>query len=318
MKKILIGLCLLASMVFAKEGYVDVNVLLIKKHPSDESVKFGYYKKYTPISIIDIFEGIDNDDKWYKTDRGYVRAKYVVLYEDLPQLLTPDQVDTSKNAIQLAVYPKRAKNSLQDAIKKLIGEENVFVEMTSKANVLYIVNFPSYRDAVNKLDDVPFRGFVTRMKLKNNYVTTEPKVQTPKKVIVKKAPVKKALQEVVQESEKETVTPEVKPRKVVRKMLEDQVPESVMMDDDAEIDAIMKQIDNESYKNKSTKVVKQEVKKPEVKKDAPKVAKKEKIVPKKETFIALKNTKVKQRDDFNMDKELAKTLENALLALDKL
>jgi hypothetical protein len=45
---------------------------------------------------------------------------------------------------------------------------------------------------------------------------------------------------------------------------------------------------------------------------------KEKIVPKKETFIALKNTKVKQRDDFNMDKELAKTLENALLALDKL
>jgi ribosomal protein L23 len=167
MKKILLSLCLLVVSLFAKEGYVDVNVLLIKKDPSDASVKFGYYEKYEKITVVDMIDGIDNDDKWYLTNRGYVRAKYVILDEQLPKLLTPNEVDTTKNALQLAVYPKRAKNSLKDAIKKLMGEENVFVEETSKAKVLYLVNFPSYRAALNKLEEVPFKGFVTRMKLKS-------------------------------------------------------------------------------------------------------------------------------------------------------
>jgi hypothetical protein len=316
MKKILLSLCLLVVSLFAKEGYVDVNVLLIKKDPSDASVKFGYYEKYEKITVVDMIDGIDNDDKWYLTNRGYVRAKYVILDEQLPKLLTPNEVDTTKNALQLAVYPKRAKNSLKDAIKKLMGEENVFVEETSKAKVLYLVNFPSYRAALNKLEEVPFKGFVTRMKLKSiEKVNTTAPVKKNKRMVEKKETVKQqAIKKVLADME-ETTKHNVKPQKIVRKMVDNQVPQSVMMDDDAEIDAIMKQIDNESY---NKKVAKKQIKEPSVEKVTPNVVKKGFTTPKKETFIALNKTKVQKRDDFNMDKELAKTLENALLALEKL
>jgi hypothetical protein len=197
-----------------------------------------------------------------------------------------------------------------------MGEENVFVEETSKAKVLYLVNFPSYRAALNKLEEVPFKGFVTRMKLKSiEKVNTTAPVKKNKRMVEKKETVKQqAIKKVLADME-ETTKHNVKPQKIVRKMVDNQVPQSVMMDDDAEIDAIMKQIDNESY---NKKVAKKQIKEPSVEKVTPNVVKKGFTTPKKETFIALNKTKVQKRDDFNMDKELAKTLENALLALEKL
>lgn len=344
MKKILIGLLFLINCIYAKEGYVDVNVLLIKKYPSDESIKLGYYSKYSDIDVLDTLDGIDNNDKWYKTIKGYVRAQYVTLNEDLPKLLMVEDVDTSKNAVQLAVYPKSAKNSFKDAIKKLIGEENIFMEETSRAKVLYLVNFPSYRDAVNKLKEVPFKGFVTKVKLKNsmpvfkeqknkNVVTKEniksglndkldnklSKVQD--EVLIEKNNSKDILQEQDKELPKEKAIKKVLEDVIIEQEVEDginmkkvvsNIPsrDTLMSDDDMEIDAIMKKIDNENYADTV-------VKKPKIEKVIPKIVK-ESVSLKQEEFITLKTQKHKKSDDFNMDKELTKTLENALLKLDKL
>jgi hypothetical protein len=163
LKKIFIILILTISFVRAENGMVDVNVLLIKKSPSDKSVKLGYYEKDEIINILSNKNGIDNDDIWYETKKGFVRKKYVI---PVPTQLTIKEVDINKFAIQLIVYNKKALRSLKYGIRLLSGESDFYLEQTKKANVLFLVNFDSFKQARNKLDNLKhFKGFITTMKL---------------------------------------------------------------------------------------------------------------------------------------------------------
>jgi len=148
-------------------GVVDTDILLIKKNPSNTSVKFGFYKINKVIDILSSSEGIDSEDMWYKTPRGYVKSKYVILEKDLPKFISEDEIDYSKNALQLIVYQSTVVESLQKLRKILKDEKYIYLEKTKNVFVIYLVNFESYSMAELKRKEIKkyfSSAFITKIK----------------------------------------------------------------------------------------------------------------------------------------------------------
>jgi hypothetical protein len=174
---------LFTSTLYAEKAIVDTNVLLIKKEPSEASVKFGFYKKNDSIETIGEYDGIDNDSRWYKTQRGYVKADYVILEKYLPQFIEESQVDKSKNALQLIVYQSTVVKQLNELRKKLKNETDLYLQKSKKVYVIYLVNFDSYSDALKKKKELNnlFPGsFITKVK-KSSGIAKESKSDYSKK-----------------------------------------------------------------------------------------------------------------------------------------
>jgi len=153
-KKIILVIFVYSCAYSEEVGIVDTNILLIKKHPSDNSARLGFYKTNTVINIESTTEGIDDEQKWYKTKRGYVKARYVILEKDLPKFISADEIDYNKNAIQLIVYQNTVVQSLQKLRKILINEKNIYLEKVKNVYVIYLANFSSYKEANKKRDEI--------------------------------------------------------------------------------------------------------------------------------------------------------------------
>lgn len=170
-KKLLVITSLFLTSLFAEVGVVDTNVLLIKKEPSENSVKFGYYKMNQVVNILGEHEGIDNEDRWFKTKKGYVKAKYVILEKYLPQFIDISEVDFDKNALQLIVYQSTVVESLRQLRKNLKNEKNLYLQKSKNVFVIYLVNFDSYKDALakkNELSNLYPSSFITKVKSKSS------------------------------------------------------------------------------------------------------------------------------------------------------
>lgn len=185
-KKILILNLFLVGSLFAEMGIVDTNVLLIKKEPSEASVKFGFYKKNESIDVLGEVEGIDNEDRWFRTKKGYVKADYVILEKYLPQFMDEKEVDFNKNALQLIVYQTSVVQGLKELRKKLKNEKNLYKRRSKNVNVIYLVNFDSYSSALEKKKELAKlfpTSFITKIKAKstrNNIAKVEKNIESIK------------------------------------------------------------------------------------------------------------------------------------------
>ena len=160
----------------AEVGIVDTNILLIKKYPSENSSKFGFYKMNKVIQILDTVESIDGYDTWYKTKRGYVKSKHVILEKNLPKFISPNEVIYSKFALQLIVYQDTVVESLQKLRKILVNEKYIYLEKTKNVFVIYLANFSSYTAANLKRKEIKSyfpSAFITKIKDKRTDLERE-------------------------------------------------------------------------------------------------------------------------------------------------
>jgi hypothetical protein len=190
-KKIALSMLLSVSVLNAKVGIVDTDILIIKSEANDNAMKFGFYKDNQVINIQKEVFGVNNNT-WYKTKRGFVKAKYVILESNLPEFISSDDVDYSKNALQLIVYQSTVTDSLQKLRKILKNEKYLYLEKSKNVFVIYIANLRSYSDAKLKQLEIKkyFKSaFITKIKDKRvnakvkNY--TKYSSYTPKKEIKK-------------------------------------------------------------------------------------------------------------------------------------
>ena len=189
--KYIIKFLLIATTIItvtnAKEvGVVNTDILLVKKYPIDTAKKLSFYKMNDLIDILSEQEDNQNN-KWYKTNNGFVKAQYVIKKSNLPKFIDESMVDFNKNAIQLIVYNLNAKKALLQLQKNLKNEKNLYIQKTKKAQVVYLVNFQSYKDAKQKQKQISQyykTCFITKIRnltsKKNNLVKTI--VNIPKKI----------------------------------------------------------------------------------------------------------------------------------------
>lgn len=167
----------LVSTLFAKTlGVVDTNVLLIKKEPSNSSAKLGFYKHSTFITILNHHQGLDSNEKWIETDKGFVKAQYVLEDEKLPKIIEYKDLDETKTAIQLVVINKDAKAIIYKYRQQLQSEKNLYIKTTKRAKVLFLVNIDSYADAkvIQKRIKKHFKdAFITNFKPRKKVVLKE-------------------------------------------------------------------------------------------------------------------------------------------------
>ena len=192
MKKITwVLLISIVSVLFANDiGVVNTNVLSIKKEASNSSKKLGFYKHSTFIDILEEHEGLDSDEMWLETKKGFVKAQYVLQDSKLPKIIDASQLDTSLRAIQLAVFTKDAKALVYSYRNKLKGEKNLYIKETSKAQVLYLVNIDSSNEAKEIKQRVRknFKdAFITKIKSSQ---TLTPNINKIKKQVIKEKPKK--------------------------------------------------------------------------------------------------------------------------------
>ena len=175
-KKIMLFMLIFTYANSAEVGVVDTNILLIKKYPSENASKFGFYKMNTVIQILETVKSIDGDDMWHKTKRGYVKSKYVILEKNLPKFISSNEVIYSKNALQLIVYQDTVVESLQKLRKILVNEKNIYLEKTKSVFVIYLANFSSYTAADLKRKEIKSyfsSAFITKIKDKRTDLERE-------------------------------------------------------------------------------------------------------------------------------------------------
>ncbi|MCP4969851.1 MAG: hypothetical protein GY932_04530 [Arcobacter sp.] len=176
---------LFISALFAEVGIVNTHVLLIKKEPSSTSVKFGFYRMNDSIEVLSEEQGLDNEYRWFKTSRGYVKADYVILEKDLPQFLDDSQVDFTKNALQLIVYQTSAVGHLKNLRIKLRNENNLYKRKSKNVYVIYLTNFNSYSEALQKKKELAYEfpgSFIIKIKQKNNSQVKTKKTKKTKNI----------------------------------------------------------------------------------------------------------------------------------------
>jgi hypothetical protein len=160
---------LMSSLMARDIGVVDTNVLLIKGDASNKSSKLGYYRNGEIIDILEKVDGLDSDEKWLKTPRGYVKEAYVIEDSELSKLVNNKQIDGTKKALQVAVVNKEQQYILFKHRNLLKDQNNVYIGETKRALVLYLVNYDSYADAMDakiKISDRFPDAFVTNLKSK--------------------------------------------------------------------------------------------------------------------------------------------------------
>jgi len=170
-KLICMASLIIPSILLANTAVVNTNILLVKKKPSNQSTNNRYYEMNKVINIQEKVDGLDSDEQWYKTPNGYVKAKYILLEDELPKFISKDEVDYSKYALQLIVYKNTVVQSLVKLRKLLKNEDNIYLEETKNVYVIYLVNFDSYRNALNKsnkLKRIFTTNFITKVKNDNN------------------------------------------------------------------------------------------------------------------------------------------------------
>lgn len=296
MKKILslIFITYMTSLCASNIGIVNTNVLLIKSNPSNESAKLGYFKNGETINILsNNVKGLDSDELWLETVGGYVKSAYVIEESKLPPLITYDQLDGTKPAIQLAVTQKNYKSILYKYRQKLINENNVYVETTKRANVLYLVNFDSYSDAkkvLQRIKNIFPDAYLTSFKPKKVQFRNSKKIKP-----IKAKPIKKI--------------------KVKNIKKNDKMSDEVNMD---EINSIIESLDDVEDVTFDSKVLpKEPIKKVVVPKVAQKKEKVKKIV-KPKVVTPKVETKIVQKKEVKKEKESFESmLEKMIINLDK-
>ena len=195
LKAICISSLIIPSIMFSNTAVVNTDILLVKKKPSNKSSNNRYYEMNKVIDIQEKVSGLDTSEKWYKTNNGYVKAKYILLDKDLPQFIDESEVDYDKYALQLIVYKSTVVQSLVKLRKLLVNENNIFLQESKNVYVIYLVNFDSYHSAFSKSKDIKniFRtNFITKIKkvkqkikqINNELLSREKKLQSlvkPKK-----------------------------------------------------------------------------------------------------------------------------------------
>ena len=283
LKTICIASLIAPAMLLANTAIVNTNILLVKKQPSNKSGNNRYYEMNKVIEVQEEVSGLDNDDKWYKTSKGYVKAKYVLLDGELPEFLEEDEVDYSKNAIQLIVYKSTVVESLVKLRKILRDEDSIYLKESKNVYVIYLVNFDSYRDALNKSNSLKrdfTTNFVTKLRKQKKVlkIETKDKIDTP-------SDIEKLIKENFKDEEIENIK-----KNVVSK---EEIDENLQDIKEVKKEEVAKEVKKEEVVKevKKQEVVK-EVKKAEVAKEE------EKVVTKKEKIV-LENKEVVKRPDNN-------------------
>ena len=85
--------CITASIIptlaTATNAVVNTDMLLVKKSPSNYSSTSKYYERNKTIEVFEKVSGKGNSSVWYKTNNGFVKAKYITILKDTAIIQKP-------------------------------------------------------------------------------------------------------------------------------------------------------------------------------------------------------------------------------------